>query len=305
MLEPAFGMNSLDRYRRLEKIGTGTYGVVYKAIDQATQELIALKKIILDIEPEGIPSTAIREICLLRELSCPYIVSLKDVVSTDDKLYLVFEYVDQDLKQYLEALPKGELPLAWIVKSMMFQLLTAISYLHSKRIIHRDLKPQNILVSRSGQVKLADFGLARAFQIPLRPYTHEVVTLWYRPPEILLGALEYSTAVDIWSAGAIFAEMAMKTPLFSGDSEIDQLYRIFRTKGTPNDRIWPGVSKLREYKPTFPNWKPANLAQTLTNLDAQGLDLLERMMKYNPAERLTARDALRHPYFQDVRMPPW
>jgi len=305
MLEPAFGMNSLDRYRRLEKIGTGTYGVVYKAIDQATQELIALKKIILDIEPEGIPSTAIREICLLRELSCPFIVSLKDVVSTDDKLYLVFEYVDQDLKQYLEALPKGDLPPAWVVKSMMFQLLTAISYLHSKRIIHRDLKPQNILVSRAGQVKLADFGLARAFQIPLRPYTHEVVTLWYRPPEILLGALEYSTAVDIWSAGAIFAEMAMKTPLFSGDSEIDQLYRIFRTKGTPNDRIWPGVSKLREYKPTFPNWKSANLAQTLTDLDPLGLDLLEKMMKYNPAERLTARDALKHPYFQDVQMPPW
>jgi len=161
-----------------------------------------------------------------------------------------------------------------ITKSILYQLLQAVEYLHSKCVLHRDLKPQNILINDQGFTKLADFGLARAYQIPLRPYTHEVITLWYRAPEILLGTLEYSTAVDIWSIGAIFAELSNKVPFFPGDSEIDQLYRIFRTLGTPNEGNWPGVSKLKDYKKTFPNWNSSPLSNFLPNLDYQGLDLI-------------------------------
>ena len=264
-----------------------------------------MKKILLDVEPEGIPSTAIREICILRELQNPYIVDLRDVVASDDKLYLIFEYVDQDLKQYLDTLPKDQSVQSGIIKSFLYQLVQAVAYLHSKRILHRDLKPQNILITKTGYVKLADFGLARTYQIPLRPYTHEVVTLWYRAPEILLGTLEYSSALDVWSIGTIFLELLTKSPFFVGDSEIDQLYKIFRILGTPNEKVWPGVTKLRDYKRTFPNWSPNNFANNLHNLDHSGLDLLQKMLTYDPAARITAKEALSHPYFNDVHVPAW
>ena len=299
-----FGESSADRYQKLEKIGTGTYGIVYKARDKVQNDFCALKKILIDIEPEGIPSTAIREICILRELQNPNIVDLRDVVATDDKLYLVFEYVDQDLKKYLDTLPRDQQVDPQIIKSFLYQILRAVSYLHSKRILHRDLKPQNILITNQGEVKLADFGLARTYQIPLRPYTHEVVTLWYRAPEILLGTLEYSSSLDMWSVGAIFLELVTKSPFFVGDSEIDQLYKIFRVLGTPNENSWPGVSKLKDYKKTFPNWNPSNYTAGL-QLEGSGVDLLRKMLVFDPAFRITAKEALLHPYFADVKLPAW
>lgn len=196
----------MERYQKMEKIGEGTYGVVYKAKDRVTGEIIALKKIRLEAEDEGIPSTAIREISLLKELQHPNIVRLYDVVHTERKLTLVFEFLDQDLKKYLDVCDSGlGLP---IMKSFLYQLLTGVAYCHHHRVLHRDLKPPNLLINREGQLKLADFGLARAFGIPVRSYTHEVVTLWYRAPDVLLGSRKYSTPVDIWSVGCIFAEMA-------------------------------------------------------------------------------------------------
>ena len=133
---------------------------------------------------------------------------------------------------------------------------------HSHRVLHRDLKPQNLLIdTETNSLKLADFGLARAFAIPLRAYTHEVVTLWYRAPEILLGAKQYSTPVDVWSIGCIFAEMINQSPLFPGDSEIDQLFKIFRGLGTPDDSVWPEVSQLPDYKPQFPKWKAKEMKE--------------------------------------------
>lgn len=151
----------------------------------------------------------------------------------------------------------------------------AIVFCHKRRIVHRDLKPQNLLIDNKGTVKLADFGLARAFGIPVRVYTHEVVTLWYRAPEVLLGGTRYSTPVDVWSIGCIFAEMFTGKPLFHGDSEIDQLFRIFRSMGTPNDDVWPGVTQLPDYKPTFPVWKSNVLASLVPQMDSQGVDLLK------------------------------
>lgn len=247
---------------------------------------------------KGVPSTALREISILKELKHPNVVLFKDVVHAEKKLYLVFEYLDQDLKRYMDTV-KSVHPMR--VKSYLYQLINGIAYCHSLRVLHRDLKPQNLLIDRLGKLKLADFGLARAFGIPVRHYTHEVVTLWYRAPEILLGARKYSTPVDVWSIGCIFAEMVSGgTALFPGDSEIDQLYRIFRVLGTPTDEMWEGVSELPDYSRTFPNWREKHIGDTITNLDPSGMDLLSQMLIYNPLKRISASKALEHPYFNDL-----
>ncbi|CAK9796017.1 Cyclin-dependent kinase 2 [Anthophora quadrimaculata] len=292
----------MDNFVKIEKIGEGTYGVVYKAKDKLTGKLVALKKIRLETESEGVPSTAIREISLLRELTHPNIVQLFDVVDGDNHLYLVFEFLQQDLKKLLDSV-KGGLDPA-LVKSYLYQLLKAISFCHLHCILHRDLKPQNLLIDREGHIKLADFGLARTFGVPVRTYTHEIVTLWYRAPEILLGTKLYSNAVDVWSLGCIFAEMATRRALFPGDSEIDQLFRIFRTLGTPDENIWPGVSQLRDYTSMFPRWEPRSLDEVVPSFDSDAKDLLLKLLTYDPNQRITAKKGLNHPYFTGVTLVP-
>ncbi|NXI48768.1 CDK3 kinase, partial [Chloroceryle aenea] len=291
----------LEVFQKVEKIGEGTYGVVYKARNKRTGQLVALKKIRLDSEMEGVPSTAIREIALLKELKHPNIVRLLDVIHSQTKLYLVFEYLNQDLKKYMDSSQTREFPLS-LVKNYLFQLLQGVSFCHSHRVIHRDLKPQNLLINEAGTIKLADFGLARAFGVPLRAYTHEVVTLWYRAPEILLGCKYYSTAVDIWSIGCIFGEMVTRKALFLGDSEIDQLFRIFRTLGTPTEATWPGVTQLPDYKQDFPQWARKKMKEIVPNLDQDGRDLLVQLLLYDPSRRISAKAALSHLFF--VRRSP-
>jgi serine/threonine protein kinase len=290
--------NSLDRYLKMEKVGEGTYGVVYKAKDLVTGDIVALKKIRLDAEDEGVPSTAIREISLLKELAHPNIVRLVNVLLIENKLYLVFEFLDKDLRKYSDIVKKNMHKM--LIKSYLYQLLKGIYFCHQHRVLHRDLKPQNLLIDRKGNLKIGDFGLARAVGIPIRTYTHEVVTLWYRAPEILLGGRQYSTPVDVWSIGCIFAEMVTCSPLFPGDSEIDQLFKIFRCLGTPNEEIWPGVSSFKDYKPTFPQWTGNHLAKQVPGIEPLGLDLLKRMLVYEPSKRISAREALQHEYFKDL-----
>ncbi|KAF5871542.1 putative cell division control protein 2 protein [Botrytis fragariae] len=312
----------MENYQKLEKIGEGTYGVVYKAKDLSHPgRIVALKKIRLEAEDEGVPSTAIREISLLKEMNDPNIVRLLNIVHADGhKLYLVMEFLDLDLKKYMEslpvadggrgrALPEGSGPDLGrmgmgdaMIKKFMSQLCEGIRYCHAHRVLHRDLKPQNLLIDRDGNLKLADFGLARAFGVPLRTYTHEVVTLWYRAPEILLGGRQYSTGVDMWSVGCIFAEMCTRKPLFPGDSEIDEIFKIFKLLGTPNDQEWPGVSDktcFPDFKPSFPKWQRDMSQPLCTNLDDNGLDLLELMLVYDPAGRISAKQACSHPYFEE------
>lgn len=291
----------LAKYQKIVKVGEGTYGVVYKARNKETGETIALKKIRLEAEDEGVPGTAIREISLLKELARRRhnnIVKLHDVINKSQKLYLVFEYLPKDLKNYMDSV---EMMDPRLVKSYVYQLLSGMYYCHSLRVLHRDLKPQNLLIDKDGTLKVGDFGLARAFGIPLRAYTHEVVTLWYRAPEILLGAEQYSTPVDVWSIGCIFAEMATKNPLFPGDSEIDQLFKVFRLLGTPNDEIWPGVTKLPDFKEFFPCWPRQSLSKAVPPLDDAGIDLMEKMLIYQPSKRISCKEALKHPYFDDLR----
>jgi len=294
----------MDQYEKVEKIGEGTYGVVYKARDRLTNETIALKKIRLEQEDEGVPSTAIREISLLKEMHHNNIVRLQDVVHSEKRLYLVFEYLDLDLKKHMDTCPDlAKDPR--LIKMFLYQILQGIAYCHSHRVLHRDLKPQNLLIDRrTNALKLADFGLARAFGIPVRTFTHEVVTLWYRAPEILLGSRHYSTPVDVWSVGCIYAEMVTQRPLFPGDSEIDQLFRIFRTLGTPNEDTWPGVTSLPDFKSAFPKWPAKSLVSVVPGLEPSGIDLLGKMLTLEPSRRITARTALEHEYFKDVGLIP-
>lgn len=295
----------MDRYQKLEKgganIGEGTYGVVYKARDKVSGETVALKRIRLEVEDEGIPSTALREISLLKELQHPNIVELRDCIQSDGKLYLIFEFVDRDLKKFMESQVDMLDPAT--VKSYLYQIIVGLEYCHARGIMHRDLKPQNLLVSKSGVLKLADFGLARAFSPPLRPLTHEVVTMWYRAPEILLGASTYAPPVDMWAVGAILPEMVTKRPLFPGDSEIDELYKIFQLLGTPTDDVWPGVTALQDWNPSFPHWPRLTLYHIAPGLDDHGMNLLESMLVYNPVRRISAKRALAHPYFAGMPVP--
>merc|ERR1712070_822288 len=260
--------------QKIEKIGEGTYGVVYKAKNRLTGDLVALKKIRLEAEDEGIPSTAIREISILKELQHPNIVRLHDVIHTEKKLTLVFEYLDQDLKKFLDSSDGFD---TRTIKSSLYQLLRGVAFCHDRRVLHRDLKPQNLLINKDFELKLADFGLARAFGIPVRSYTHEVVTLWYRAPDVLMGSRKYSTPVDLWSVGCIFAEMVTGRPLFPGNNEADQLVRIFQILGNPTEETWPSLADLPDYKEPYPPMEGKGLLHCVPKLkdDPHGLDLLE------------------------------
>jgi serine/threonine protein kinase len=289
---------SLANYEKQDKLGEGTYGVVYKALDKRTGDTVALKKIRLDQEEEGLPATAVREISILRDLNHPNIVDLKEVINSRGKLTLVFEFLEKDLKKFLDGQRRGL--QAMLIKSYAYQILAGLCYCHCRRVIHRDMKPQNLLLNRQGLIKLCDFGLARAFTIPLRSYTHEVVTLWYRAPEILLGSEFYSIGVDVWSVGCIIAEMFARRPLFPGDSEIDQLHQIFRILGTPTEDRWPGVSELPGFKKTFQKWNRRPLSEVIPGADPLGIDLIEKMLEYDPVKRISAKRALDHPYIDDL-----
>ncbi|MEE6490150.1 hypothetical protein FKM82_015787 [Ascaphus truei] len=297
----ALPFGTTSSYLNLEKLGEGSYATVYKGISRINGQLVALKVISMKTE-EGVPFTAIREASLLKGLKHANIVLLHDIIQTREKLTFVFEYVHTDLAQYMSQHPGGLLPNN--VRLFMFQLLRGLAYIHHQHILHRDLKPQNLLISYLGELKLADFGLARAKSIPSQTYSSEVVTLWYRPPDVLLGATDYSTDLDIWGAGCIFIEMLQGYPAFSGGLDIlEQLEKIWLVLGTPTEDSWPGVSQLPNYKT---EWlvlcenQPFRKVWDRLGRTMGAEDLAYKMLKSCPRERTSAEDALLHKFFSTL-----
>ncbi|XP_067832248.1 cyclin-dependent kinase 17-like isoform X4 [Heptranchias perlo] len=292
------GFGKLETYVKLDKLGEGTYATVYKGRSKLTDNLVALKEIRLEHE-EGAPCTAIREVSLLKDLKHANIVTLHDIIHTEKSLTLVFEYLDKDLKQYLEDC--GNIINIHNVKLFLFQLLRGLAYCHHRKVLHRDLKPQNLLINEKGELKLADFGLARAKSVPTKTYSNEVVTLWYRPPDVLLGSTEYSTQIDMWGVGCIFYEMATGRPLFPGSTVEEELHFIFRVLGTPTEETWPGILANEEFRSyNYPKYRPEPLVNHAPRLDTEGLDLLSKLLQFEGKKRISAQEAMKQPHFKSL-----
>lgn len=302
------GCRSVEEFQCLNRIEEGTYGVVYRAKDKRTDEVVALKRLKMEKEKEGFPITSLREINTLLKGQHPNIVTVREIVvgSNMDKIFIVMDYVEHDLKSLIETMKhKKQVFLPGEVKCLIQQLIRAVAHLHDNWILHRDLKTSNLLLSHKGILKVGDFGLAREYGSPLKEYTSIVVTLWYRAPELLLGCKEYSTPIDVWSVGCIFAELLAMGALFPGKSEVDQLNRIFKDLGTPNERVWPGYDQLPLVKKmTFTDYPVSQLRKKFATLTSElGLSLLQGLLTYDPKERLTAETALKHSYFKELPLP--
>lgn len=288
-----------ERFQNLHKLGEGAYGSVFKVYDKYKKQIIALKKIKLSDQDEGIPATTIREISLLRELSHPNIIQLTDLMYKikERKLYLLFEYMETDLYQYTK-FKKLEYRH---IKSIFRQIVIGLDFCHENYSLHRDLKPQNILISKDGSVvKIADFGLARHFSLPFRAYSKEIETLWYRAPEILMGSREYGIGVDIWSLGCVFIQLFTNRPIFQGDCQVQQLMLIFNTLGTPNPSTWNSIEDVPDFSPDFPKFKRRGFGHLIgiNDFDDVALDLLEKMLEIDPVKRYGCKEILSHDYFK-------
>lgn len=268
----------------------------------------------------GISQSAMREISLNRELSHVNIVTLHQVMLEDKAIYMVFEYAEHDLLQiihYHSTALRAPIPSA-VLKSLLWQLINGVAYLHANWILHRDLKPANILVTSQGVVKIGDLGLARLYSSPLQSlYNGDkvVVTIWYRAPELLLGARHYTTAIDMWSVGCIWGELLALRPMFKGEEakvdpktkaapfQTDQLKRIVEVLGTPNKDRWPAIESMPDYKGWWPHLRLDNYPKTLSrwyttrNKGDDGYDLFDSLLQYDPEQRLTANQALEHGWF--------
>ena len=309
----------VDDYEKVGRIGQGTYGLVYLARERGTGALRALKRVIMHNEKQdGFPITSLREIGALRRLSRDHenVVTLLDVCAGPqrDQVFLVFEYLEHDLAALLARMaPRAFSPGE--AKRLGLQLLRGVKFLHDNWIVHRDLKMSNLLYSR-GVLKLCDFGLARPFGRPvgLRPSTPRVVTLWYRAPELLLGARHYSSAVDMWSCGCILGELLNGgRVLLPGDVEAGQFKLICALLGRPTEDIWPGMSALPGARAMLAGVADGtgpdklrfnNLRREFSKLSDGGIALLDGLLKYDPNVRLTAGDALAHAFLVREAPPP-
>lgn len=301
---------SITSFKIHSKIGEGTYGQIYKSTD-ATGRRVALKKLKLHHEKQdGFPITSLREITSLRmcvgQRNCVQLIDIA-VGQLRDDVYLVMEYCDHDLEILLS---KFHYPFSESdVKSVVHQLLLAVSFIHEKGLVHRDIKPSNILYDQHGCVKLADFGLSRV-EKRRRDMTPKVCSLWYRAPEILLGVRSYSSAIDVWSVGCIFGQLSLKQPLFSGLSETQHIDHIFEVLGCPSSKIWPELSQLPLIKDGTINLAQSRRLNEYNNLRVlcpaltdEAFDLLNRLLAYDPNRRLTAEAASEHVYFRSAPLP--
>ncbi|CAK8671064.1 unnamed protein product [Clavelina lepadiformis] len=295
---------SVTCFEKLNRIGEGTYGIVYRARDCESDEIVALKKVRTEDEKEGISISSLREITLLLNLKHENVVELKEVVVGQrlDSIFLVMEYCEQDLASLLDNMtsPFSEAQ----VKCIILQLLNGLKFLHDAFIVHRDLKVSNLLMTDKGILKIADFGLARTHGIPSKDMTPRVVTLWYRAPELLFGAKTHNAAIDIWASGCILAELLAHKPLFPGKSELEMIELIIEMLGSPSDAIWPGFSNLPAVKAVYLRKQPYNnLKHRFPWISEAGLTLLNLMLLFHPERRITARDAIATSYFKENPLP--
>ncbi|CAI4226060.1 unnamed protein product [Auanema sp. JU1783] len=285
------------RYEKIQHLGEGQFANVYKAKDLETGDLVAIKKIKLGSRAEakdGINRTALREIKLLQEIHHENIIGLRDVIGSRTTIQLVFDFMETDLEHVVKDFSIILNPAQ--IKNMTMQTLLGLEFLHAHWILHRDMKPNNLLMNSAGRIKIADFGLARFFGSPNRYYTNQVVTRWYRAPELLYGAKTYGVGVDMWAMGCILAELLLRNPIFPGESDLDQLCKIFKVLGTPTEEDWPEMTSLTDYV-KIKEATAIELREIFTAATEDLILLLRGMFMFDPLKRINSTQALQSPYF--------
>ncbi|KAJ2613869.1 serine/threonine protein kinase, CMGC, CDC2/CDK sub [Coemansia sp. RSA 1365] len=305
------GCSPFEDYELTTKLGEGTFGEVHKAVHRATGAIVALKRVLMHNEKEGLPITAIREIKLLKSLNHPNIVSLSDMLVRHEaspsvqtpSVYMVFPYMEHDLTGLLEN-PKVHLRLEHI-KLYLRQLLEGTAYLHASKVMHRDMKASNLLINNEGQLFIADFGLARSFNPDeKKDMTKCVVTRWYRPPELLLGDRRYTTAIDMWGVGCILAEMMVGKPIFQGSTDLNQIDQVMRICGSPNDSLWPGWRDLPDCRQVEDfAVHPRRVREEYSRFGEDLVDLLDQLLQLDPRRRPSAVETLKHRFFFTAPFP--
>jgi len=294
----------LRRYEKIDFLGEGQFATVYKARDKENEDrIVAVKKIKLGTRAEakdGINRTALREIKLLQELHHKNVIELVDVFGHKSNVSIVMDFMDTDLEVIIK--DSSIVLSAANIKSYILQTLQGLEYLHTNWILHRDLKPNNLLVDSSGCLKLGDFGLAKFFGSPNRQYTHVVVTRWYRAPELLYGAKNYGTGVDIWAVGCILAELLLRVPFLAGETDLDQLAKIFQALGTPTEESWPGLTSLPDFI-QFKHHPGTPMEDIFTAAGNDLLHLLSKLLALCPLQRCDSSSALRMAYFSNKPAP--
>jgi serine/threonine protein kinase len=318
------GTVNWSNFRKLAQKSKGTEGTCHKCLCRSTGDLLAVKRARVFPKGEGVAYYMLRELAVLQDMQHPHINQLHRANLANDKLHIFFPFIERTLQDVLVG-NNGGVPAnncvsianadavslsAYQVKRLLHQLLDATAFCHRRGVYHRNLKPKHLLIETPPDgnldhavLKVADFALVRSSGLPRRTYTAKVVTLWYRAPEILMGVTRYSHAVDTWSVGCVFAEMVLGRPLFTGSSEIDQLFQLFSTLGTPTEETWPGFSTLPNYGFAFPNWPGKPMKKIVGKLCLEGQDLLKKLLKYKPEQRISVEEALLHPFFTNIEEP--
>ncbi|KAL4858043.1 Cyclin-dependent kinase D-1 [Chlorella vulgaris] len=294
----------MENYTKGKVLGVGTFGKVLLATHKETGKVVAIKKIQVGEKGEGVNVTALREVKLLRELRSPYVVRLLDVLPQRRGLALVMEFCESDLEHVIK--DRSRLLSAGDVKAYMQMILRGLDFCHSHWVVHRDIKPNNFLVTADGELKLADFGLARVYGSPDRRYTNQVFARWYRSPELLYGSTCYGPAVDIWAAGCIFAELLLRRPWFVGESDVEVLTKVYMALGTPSDASWGGLRNMPafvEFQQTPAPGLRKIFPASVVGASDEALDLLSRMVSFDASQRISAADALNHRWFRSDPLP--
>lgn len=287
----------MDNYEILNRsYGEGAFGVVMKGKNKTTGEIVALKKIrIKKQELNTFPKKALEELKALQMCSHKNVLGLLDYFPLGSSIVLVMEFCETDLSTILKS---NEFQLSEAhIKCYLKQLLEGLAYMHSKNLLHRDIKPANLLINKEGILKIGDFGLATLYLGSDKKYSHQVASRWYRAPELLYGSQTYSFSVDLFATGLVFGEMINNAPLIIGESDIDQLTKVIKTFGNPEDE-WKGIKELPDFnKINFPKFKKIKTKDLLPNASELAIDLFEKLVRYDPKARITAKEALLHGYF--------